>query len=70
MDDAITLETQTALTHLDKGNGYVRMLFVNYSLSFSTSIPHKLACRSTTDDLHSQLDFQLPDQQVPSTQHL
>ena len=38
-DDAIALTTHTALTHLDKGNTYVRMLFIDYSSAFNTIIP-------------------------------
>ena len=30
-DDAITITLHTALTHLDKRNTYVRMLFIDYS---------------------------------------
>ncbi|XP_055724603.1 uncharacterized protein LOC129815157 [Salvelinus fontinalis] len=39
-DDAITLHT--ALTHLDKRNTYVRMLFIDYSSAFNTIVPSKL----------------------------
>ena len=41
-DYAIALATNTALTHLDKRNTYVRMLFVDYSSAFNTIIPSKL----------------------------
>ncbi|KAF7652167.1 hypothetical protein LDENG_00100700 [Lucifuga dentata] len=41
-DDAIALATHTALIHLDKGNTYVRMLFIDYSSAFNTIIPTKL----------------------------
>ena len=41
-DDAIALTTHTALTHLDKGNTYVRMLFIDYSSAFNTIIPSRL----------------------------
>ncbi|XP_078140677.1 NACHT, LRR and PYD domains-containing protein 3-like [Centroberyx gerrardi] len=37
-DDAIALATHTALTHLDKVNTYVRMLFIDYSSTFNTII--------------------------------
>src|SRR4029434_5528003 len=33
-DDAIALATHTTLSHLEKGNTYVRMLFVDYSSAF------------------------------------
>ena len=39
-DDAITLHT--ALTHLDKRNTYVRMLFIDYSSAFNYIVPSKL----------------------------
>lgn len=42
MDDAIAMATHTALTHLDNGNTYVRMLFIDYSSAFNTIIPSKL----------------------------
>ena len=33
---------QTALSHLDKRNTYVRMLFIDYSSAFNTVVPSKL----------------------------
>ncbi|KAF7643345.1 hypothetical protein LDENG_00241400, partial [Lucifuga dentata] len=66
-DDAIALATHTALTHLDKGNTYVRMLFIDYSSAF-TIIPSKLISKLVDlglGDLHLQLDIQLPDGQAP-----
>ena len=39
-DDAIALHT--ALSHLDKRNTYVRMLFINNSSAFNTIVPSKL----------------------------
>jgi hypothetical protein len=30
-DDAISITLHTALSHLDKSNNYVRMLFIDYS---------------------------------------
>ena len=41
-DDAIALATHTTLSHLEKGNTYVRMLFVDYSSAFNTIVPAKL----------------------------
>jgi hypothetical protein len=35
-DDAISIALHTALSHLDKGNTYVRMLFID----FSSSVQH------------------------------
>lgn len=34
--------THTTLAHLEKGNTYVRMLFVDYSSAFNTIVPAKL----------------------------
>uniref|UniRef100_A0A8C7T6I6 Reverse transcriptase domain-containing protein n=1 Tax=Oncorhynchus mykiss TaxID=8022 RepID=A0A8C7T6I6_ONCMY len=41
-DDAITITLHTALSHLDKRNTYVRMLFIDYSSAFNTIVPSKL----------------------------
>jgi hypothetical protein len=41
-DDAITIALYAALTHLDKKNTYVRMLFIDYSSAFNTIVPTKL----------------------------
>ena len=41
-DDAISIALHTALSHLDKRNTYVRMLFVDYSSAFNTIVPSKL----------------------------
>jgi hypothetical protein len=40
-DDAITIALRTALSHLDKRNTYVRMLFIDYSSAFNTLVPSK-----------------------------
>ena len=41
-DDAIAIALHTALSHLDKRNIYVRMLFIDYSSAFNTIVPSKL----------------------------
>ena len=41
-DDTITVTVHTALSHLEKGNTYVRMLFIDYSSAFNTIVPAKL----------------------------
>jgi hypothetical protein len=41
-DDAISIALHTALSHLDKRNTYVRIIFIDYSLSFNTIAPSKL----------------------------
>ena len=42
IDDAITIALHTALSHLDKTNTFVRMLFIVYSSAFITIGPSKL----------------------------
>jgi hypothetical protein len=39
---AVSITLHTALSHLDKRNTYVRMLFIDYSSAFSTIVPSKL----------------------------
>ena len=41
-DDAIAIALHTTLSHLDKTNAYVRMLFIDYILAFNTIVPSKL----------------------------
>ncbi|KAI4883370.1 hypothetical protein NFI96_013584 [Prochilodus magdalenae] len=41
-DHATALTLHTALSHLDKKNTYVRMLFVDYSSAFNTIVPSRL----------------------------
>jgi hypothetical protein len=41
-DDAISIAIHTALSHLDKMNTYVRMLFIDYSSAFNTIVPPEL----------------------------
>ena len=41
-DDAISIALHTVLSHLDKRNTYVRMLFIDYSSAFNTIVPSKL----------------------------
>lgn len=43
-EDAFTA-LNTALTHLEQGGTYVRMLFVDYSSAFNTIIPSRLVCK-------------------------
>ncbi|CDQ93598.1 unnamed protein product, partial [Oncorhynchus mykiss] len=47
-DDAIATTMHTALTHLDKRNTYVRMLFIDYSSAFNTIVPSKLIIKLET----------------------
>ncbi len=41
-EDAIASALHSALTHLDRTNTYVRMLFIDFSSAFNTVIPSKL----------------------------
>ncbi len=41
-DDAITTALHPALTHLDKTDTYVRLLFIDFSSAFNTIIPQQL----------------------------
>ena len=41
-DDAISIALHTALSHLDKRNTYVRMLFIDYSSAINNIVPSKL----------------------------
>ncbi|KAI4888337.1 hypothetical protein NFI96_027462, partial [Prochilodus magdalenae] len=54
-DDAIALTLHTALSHLDKKNTYVRMLFVDYSSAFNTIVPSRLDIKLRDLGLNSSL---------------
>ena len=43
-----TQSLHTALTHLDKRNTHVRMLFINCSSAFNTIVPSKLVIKLKT----------------------
>jgi hypothetical protein len=47
-DDAISIALHTALSHLDKRNTYVRILFIDYSSVFNTIVPSKLITKLRT----------------------
>ena len=38
-DNSISIAIHTALSHLEKRNTYVRMLFIDYSSAFNTIVP-------------------------------
>ncbi len=42
MDDAISSTLYLALTHLENKDSYVRMLFIDFSSAFNTTIPQQL----------------------------
>ncbi|XDV45658.1 hypothetical protein PO909_013718 [Leuciscus waleckii] len=54
-DDAIASTIYTALSHLEKRNTYVRMLFVNYSSAFNTIVPSMLDVKLRALGLNSLL---------------
>nr|AAW25324.1 SJCHGC04440 protein [Schistosoma japonicum] len=55
IDDAISIALHTALSHLDKRNTYVRMLFIDYSSEFNTIVPSKLITKLRTRGLNTSL---------------
>ena len=54
-DDAISVTLHTALSHLDKRNTYVRMLFIDNSSVFNTIVPTKLITKLRTLGLNTSL---------------
>ena len=54
-DYAISIAFHTALSHLDKRNTYVRMLFIDYSFGFNTIVPSKLITKLRTLGLNTSL---------------
>ncbi|KAI4899607.1 hypothetical protein NFI96_016520 [Prochilodus magdalenae] len=60
IDDAIALTVHTVLTHLDRKNTYVRMLFIAYSAE-----THPQAHRFGFELSSVQLDSGLPDRSCP-----
>ena len=53
--DAISIALHTALSHLDKRNTYVRMLFIDYSSAFNTIVPSKRINKLRTLGLNTSL---------------
>ena len=54
-DDAIDIALYTALSHLEKRNTYVRMLFIDYSYTFNTIVPSMLIIKLRDLDLNPAL---------------
>ncbi|KAL0161541.1 hypothetical protein M9458_045266 [Cirrhinus mrigala] len=54
-DDTINLTLHTALTHLEKRDTYVRMLFIDYSSAFNTIVPLRLDMKLQELGLSSSL---------------
>ena len=54
-DDAISIAPHNALSYLDKRNTYVRMLFIDYSSTFSTTVTSKLITKLRTLELNTSV---------------
>jgi hypothetical protein len=54
-DDAISIALHTNLSHLDKRNTYVRILFIDYSSALNTIAPMKLITKLRTLGLNTSL---------------
>ncbi len=54
-NDAIAFTLHTALSHLENKNTYVRMLFVDYSSAFNTTVPATLVAKLKTLGLNRSL---------------
>jgi hypothetical protein len=54
-DDTISITLHIALSHLDKWNTYVRMLFIDYSSAFNTIVPSKLITKLRNLGLNTSL---------------
>ena len=53
--DTISIALHTALSHRDKRNTYVRMLFIDYSSTFNTIEPSTLITKLRTLGLNTSL---------------
>ena len=53
--DAISIALHTALSHLEKRNTYVRMLFIDYSSTFNTIVPSEFIPKLRTLELNTSL---------------
>ena len=54
-DDAIYIALNTALSHMDKRNTYLRLIFIHYSSAFNTIVPSKLITTLRTLGLSTSL---------------
>ncbi|KAI2646048.1 hypothetical protein H4Q32_026860 [Labeo rohita] len=54
-DDAISTALHSALTHLDKKDSYVGMLFIDFSSAFNTIIPQQLTQKLVQLGLNTSL---------------
>ena len=67
-DDANSIAHHTALSHLDKRNTYMRMLFIDYSSAFNTLVPSKLINKLRTLGLNTSLCNRILDFLMPRPQ--
>jgi hypothetical protein len=54
-DDAISIVLHAALSHLDKRNTYVRMLFIDYTSALNTIVTSKLITKLRNLGLNTTL---------------
>ena len=54
-DDAISITLHTALSHMDKRNTHVRMLFIEYSSAFNNIVPRKFITKQRALGLNTSL---------------
>jgi hypothetical protein len=54
-DNAISIALNTVLSHLEKRNTYLGILFTNYSSAFNTEVPSKLITKLRTLGLNTFL---------------
>jgi hypothetical protein len=54
-DDAISIALHTGLSHMDKRNTYVRVLFIDYSTAINTIVSSKLITKLWTLGLNTSL---------------
>ena len=54
-NDAISIALHTALSHLDKRNTHLRIIFIDYSSAFNTIVPSKLITKLRTLGLNTSL---------------
>ena len=54
-DDAFKIALHTAVSHLDKRNTYVRLLFIDNSSAFNTIVPSKLITKLRILGLNTSL---------------
>jgi hypothetical protein len=67
-DDAISIALHTAISHIERRNTYVRMLFIDYSSAFNTIVPSKFITKLRNLELNTYLFkwiLVLPDRLPP-----